>query len=99
MATHVKALHDYIVVKRIEEPPSYVSAGVILAGKSNEGPAHGRVISVGEGELLHNGTLRPLAVHVGDEVLFAPFNGAEVRVDGEALVIMHERDIIGVVSP
>ena len=42
--------------------------------------------------------MRPLAVKVGDEVLFGKYSGTEVKIDGEELLVMREEDIVGVVE-
>ena len=41
----------------------------------------------------------PMAVKVGDRILFGKWSGTEVKIDGEDLLIMKESDILGVVDP
>jgi chaperonin GroES len=50
------------------------------------------------GKILDDGKLRPLAVKVGDRVLFGKYSGQTVKVDGEELLVMREEDIMGVVE-
>ncbi len=54
------------------------------------------MIAVGEGKPQDNGELRPLAVKVGDNVLFGKFAGTEIKLDGENLLVMNESDIMAV---
>jgi chaperonin GroES len=55
-------------------------------------------LAVGPGKLDNNGTLRPVDLKAGDEVLFGKYSGTEVKVDGQDLLIMREEDILGVVG-
>jgi chaperonin GroES len=56
------------------------------------------VIAVGKGRILDNGDTRPLAVSVGDTVVFGQYAGNTVKIDGEDLLIMSENDIYGVLE-
>jgi chaperonin GroES len=40
----------------------------------------------------------PLDVKEGDRVVYSKYGGTEVLVDGEELLILAERDILGVVG-
>ena len=40
----------------------------------------------------------PLDVKNGDHVLFGKWSGAEVKIDGQDLLIMKEADILGVIE-
>lgn len=56
------------------------------------------MVAVGNGTLLDNGDLRPLAVKNGDRILFGQYAGNEIKVDGETLLIIRESDILAVVE-
>ena len=59
----------------------------------------GEVVAVGTGRLLDNGEVRPLAVKVGDQVVFGPYSGSNtIKVDGEELLVMGENEILAVVE-
>jgi hypothetical protein len=49
--------------------------------------------------MLEDGSVRALAVKVGDRVLFGKYAGQTVKVDGEELLVMREEDIMGVIEP
>ena len=44
------------------------------------------------------GVVQPLDVKAGDRILFGKWSGAEVKIDGEELLIMKESDILGVLK-
>ena len=87
-------LADKVVVKRLEAEAK-TKGGIVLPDTAKEKPQRGKVIAVGPGKLLDDGTRAKPSVGVGDLVLFAKYGGAEVTVDGKELVIMRESDILG----
>jgi chaperonin GroES len=56
------------------------------------------VVAVGNGKVNEEGKVLPLAVKVGDKVLYGKYGGTEISVDGEDLLIMRESDIYAVIS-
>ncbi|WAR44234.1 co-chaperone GroES [Methylomonas rapida] len=93
----IRPLHDRVVVKRVEEETK-TAGGIVLPGSAAEKPSEGEVLAVGEGKALDNGQVRPMAVKVGDKVLFGKYSGTEVKVDGEQYIIMREDDIMGILG-
>jgi chaperonin GroES len=61
-------------------------------------PIQGKVVAVGKGKILENGTVRPLDLKVGDKILFGKYGGTEVKVDGEELLVMREEDVMAVIE-
>ena len=94
----IRPLHDRVVVRRQEEE-QLSAGGIVLPGSAQEKPNQGEVVAVGEGKLLENGTVRELAVKVGDKIVFGPYAGNNtVKIDGEDLIIMSEGEIYGVIE-
>ena len=94
---NIRPLYDRVVVRRKEEEATS-AGGIILSGSAKETPNQGEVVAVGEGKLLDSGEVRPLAVKVGDQVVFGQYGGNAIKVDGEELVIMSESEIFGVIG-
>ncbi len=95
---NIRPLYDRVVVRRKEEEEKS-SGGIILSGSAKEKPNQGEILAVGDGKLLDNGEVRPLAVKVGDQVIFGQYAGSNtVKVDDEELIIMNESEIYGVIS-
>jgi len=92
---NIRPLHDRVIVKRVEEETT-TPGGIVLPGSAAEKPSQGKVLAVGSGKPLDNGTVRALEVKVGDKVLFGKYAGNEVKVDGEDLIVMREEDIMGI---
>ena len=92
-----KPLHDRVLVRRIEEDTK-TAGGIIIPDTAKEKPMQGQVLSVGAGYRDEDGTVRPLDVKPGDQVLFGKWAGTEVTIDGEELTILKESDIFGVLE-
>jgi chaperonin GroES len=92
-----RPLHDRVVVRRIEGEEK-TKGGIIIPDTVQEKPQEGEVIAVGPGARNESGKLVPLDVKAGDRVLFGKWSGAEVKIDGEDLLIMKESDVMGVIE-
>ena len=93
----IRPLHDRVIVKRLEEERKTAS-GIVIPDAAAEKPDQGEVMAVGSGKILENGTVRPLAVKVGDKVLFGKYSGQAFKMDGVELLQMREEDIIGIIE-
>ena len=77
----IRPLYDRVVVRRKEEEETS-AGGIVLPGSAKEKPTQGEVISIGAGKVLDNGEIRPLAVKVGDTVVFGQYAGSNtIEVD------------------
>ena len=93
----LRPLYDRLVVKRVDEEKT-TPGGIVIPDNATEKPMRGKVIAVGDGKILDNGEKRPIAVNVGDIVLFGKYSGTEVKVDDEELVVMREDDVMAVIE-
>ena len=94
----IRPLYDRVVVRRNAEEET-TAGGILLPGSAKEKPNQGEIIAIGEGKVLDNGELRPLAVNVGDTVVFGQYAGSNtIEIDGEELIIMGESEIFAVVD-
>jgi len=93
----IRPLHDRVIVKRIEEERKS-AGGIYIPDNAAEKPDQGEVLAIGTGKVMEDGTVRPLAVKVGDRVLFGKYSGSSVKMDGDELLVMREEDIMGVVT-
>jgi chaperonin GroES len=91
----IRPLHDRVIVKRLEEE-RLSPGGIVIPDSAAEKPMQGKIMAVGKGKILEDGTVRPLDVKVGDRILFGKYSGTEVKVDGDELVVMREEDVIGI---
>jgi chaperonin GroES len=92
-----RPLHDRVVIRRIEGEDK-TKGGILIPDTVKEKPQEGEVVAVGPGARDESGKLIEIAVKAGDRVLFGKWSGAEVKIDGEDLLIMKESDILGVIE-
>jgi chaperonin GroES len=97
MAVKIRPLHDRVLVRRAEEETK-TAGGILIPDNAAEKPQRGEIIAAGQGKILENGSVRPLAVKVGDKIYFGKYSGTELKVDGVDYLIMREEDIIGVIE-
>ncbi|MFH1043771.1 MAG: co-chaperone GroES [Pseudomonadota bacterium] len=94
----IRPLHDRVIVKRIEEERK-TAGGIVIPDNAAEKPDQGQVLAIGTGKVMDDGKVRPLAVKVGDRVLFGKYSGSSVKMGKDELLVMREDDIMGVVTP
>ncbi len=70
------------------------AGGIVLPDAAQEKPQSGTVIAVGPGRLLESGERCPVAVEVGDEVLYGKYGGTDIEVSGKDVKILRESDIL-----
>lgn len=92
----IKPLSNRVLVKRSKATTS--KGGIILPDTAQEKPKEGEVVAVGPGARDEDGNIHPLAVKVGDKVLFSTYAGTEVKdtQSDEEFLILSEEDILGV---
>lgn len=90
-------LGQNVILQRVESKTT-TKAGIVLPDSAQERPAEGRVLSVGDGRLLDDGTRQPLQVREGDRVIFSSYAGSEIDVNGDTLLIMREADILAILG-
>ena len=94
----IKPLGDRIVVK-VLEAETKSKGGIVLPDTAKEKPQEAKVVAVGKGKVLENGTVAAPEVKVGDKVIFGKYSGNEITTkDGEDLLILREEDILAIVK-
>jgi chaperonin GroES len=93
----LRPLHDRVIIKRLEEE-KMSAGGIVIPDTAAEKPIRGEVVAAGNGKILEDGKVRPIAVKKGDKVLFGKYSGTEVKVDGQELLVMREEDILAVIE-
>ena len=93
----LQPLGDRVVVER-EESEDVTAGGIVLPDSAKDKPARGKIVSIGDGKLLDDGTRAGFQVKVGDRVLFTSYAGEEFKVGDEELLLMREDDILAVIE-
>lgn len=94
--TLLRPLGDRVVIEVLEAEEKTAS-GIVLPDSAKEKPQEGKVIAVGNGKVLENGTKQELEVAVNDRIIFSKYSGTEVTYDGKDYLIIREDDILAIV--
>ena len=94
----IQPLFDHVLVKRTEQARTTVS-GLILPDSTQEKMNRGVVVSVGKGNIDETGSNQDLEVQEGDTVVFGKYSGSTIQDEnGEDLLILKEKDILGIIT-
>jgi chaperonin GroES len=88
---------DHVVVKRLGAE-TRTAGGIVLPDAAQKKPQQGRVLAVGDGPRLKDGSRGNNQVSEGDRILFAQYAGMEVAIDGDTLLILAEDEILAIID-
>ena len=95
--TKIRPLGEKVLIKRLEAEET-TRGGILLPDTAKEKPQKGKVLAVGDGKLLDDGTRAAFQVKAGQTVLFASYAGTEIKVDGEEMILMDESEILAILG-
>ena len=93
----IKPLNDKVLVERLKAEDK-TAGGIVLPDTAKEKPTEGRVVSVGAGRVMDDGSTVALTVRVGDRVLFGSYSGTDIKNEGKEYLILGEDEILAVVD-
>jgi len=93
----LKPLEDRIILKP-DIAETKTQSGIYLPEAAQEKPMTGKVTAVGPGKITDAGERASLQVKKGDTVIYGKYAGTEVDIDGQALMILRESELLGVIE-
>ena len=95
-----KPLGDRVLLTELEPEVTQTAGGIIIPDSvRNEDVKRAKVESVGPGIYTQAGTLIPMNVEVGDEVILPPYHqGVEIKINGNKYTLLRESEILMVVK-
>ena len=100
MGVGVRPLQDRILVKQLAEEEK-TKGGIIIPDSAKEKPHQGKVVAVGKGKKLEDGSVRALDIKEGNTVLFdknAMYGASIVKIGSEEYIMLKEEDILAVIE-
>ncbi len=94
----IRPLGNNVVVEPIKKEEITASGIVLPTGNDKDEKGQGKVIAVGSGKLLEDGTRSVMEVKVGDTVIFKSWGGEKVELDREEYKIVSADDILAVLE-
>lgn len=95
--SNLKPLGDKVVVQLLEEEEK-TAGGIYLPDAAKKKPQEGKVIAVGPGRLLDDGSRNKMSVKAGDRVLFSKYGGNEVTIGSEEYTILDEDQVYAILQ-
>ena len=93
----LRPLGDRIVIELVEAEEKTAS-GIVLPDSAKEKPQEGKIVAIGTGRVLENGTRVELDVKEGDRIIFSKYSGTEVKYDNNDYLILRESDVLAVIG-
>ncbi len=92
---NLKPLGERVILEIVEKEEK-TSGGIVIPDSAKEMSQEGKVLAVGPGKVLNDGTKVAVDVKEGDRVIFSKFSGSEIKVDGKDYLIVRQDDILAV---
>ena len=97
LSKKIKPMNDKVLIsKATAEEKS--EGGIYLPSGSQEKPLEGVVVAVGPGALSDKNERQPMQLKEGDKVLYPKYSGTEIKVEGQDLLILSEKEVLAVIE-
>ncbi len=96
-SVQLQPMGERLVIQR-EEGESTTAGGIVLPDSAKEKPSRGKVVAIGTGKLLDDGSRSKSQLKVGDRVLFSSYAGENVEIDDVEYLLMREDDVLCVIE-
>ena len=93
-----KPLSNHVFLEALEEEKVTKSGIVLPDTAEREKPIRGKVLAIGPGKLNDKGERVPMAVKIGDTVLFKKYGPDEVEIEGKKYLVGDEDDILAIIE-
>ena len=93
----IKPLFDNVLIRPLEAEAKTAS-GIILPDSAQEKPQTGVIVAIGPGKVTPKGEKEGMVVKVGQKVMYKKWGGNEVKLNGEELTLVEQKDILAIVE-
>jgi chaperonin GroES len=91
----LRPIGSKVVVSPSEEEEKS-AGGIFLPDTAKKKPTEGKVVAVGKGRTIDDGSIVPLTVQVGQTVVYSKYGGTEVTLDGKDYMVLDEDQIYAI---
>lgn len=96
---NLKPLFDQLVLRAPKKLEETSNGGIILPSTvAPEKPQMAEVVFAGSGKIIEDGNLLPMELKVGDTVIFPKYAAIEVKIDGEDMLLLKEKDCLAILE-
>jgi len=93
----LRPLADKVLIERLEAETK-TKGGIVIPDTAQEKPRKGKIVRLGQGKLLEDGSRCKFQVKVGNIVLLSSYGGTEIKLDGKEYLIIEESDIMAILA-
>ena len=93
----LRPLGNRVIAQRLEEQET-MKGGIILPDSAKNKQETAKIVAVGSGKRLEDGTVLPISLKVGDIILMDKYSSQEVTIDDEEYIILKADDIIATIE-
>ena len=93
----VQPLGEKVLLKQFEADEK-TKGGIVVPDTAKEKPYKGKVLAIGQGRLLENGSRAAPQVKNGDIVLFGKYSGTNIKIEGQEYLLIDETDIFAILT-
>lgn len=90
-------LDDRILIQRAGVSDR-TPGGLFIPETVADRPNQGKVVAVGRGHRDKKGRIKPLDVQLGDTVMYAPYSGSEISINGLDVIVLREVDVLAIMK-
>ena len=94
---NINPIRDRLLVKPVPVEEK-TESGFYIPDTANNGPIQGTVIRAGGGRVAEDGTVVPMVVAEGSNVMYIKGAGQPVKVDNDDLIILTEDQVLAIVD-
>jgi len=94
---NIQPLGDRVLVQRLEAA-EIKKGGIIIPESAQEKPMEAKIIALGTGKVLEDGTKVEFEVKKGDRILIGKYSGTDIKLDDEEYLILSQDDILAIVK-
>ena len=94
---NIQPLGDRVLVQRLEAA-EMKKGGIIIPESAQEKPMEAKIIALGTGKVLEDGTKVEFEVKKGDRILIGKYSGTDIKLDDEEYLILSQDDILAIVK-
>lgn len=94
----LRPIGGHIIVEPKEKEMKTASGIYLPETGEQERQEQGKVIAVGPGKFLDNGTRQVMEVRVGDTVIFKSYGPSEVKIESKNFLVVAAEDVVAIVE-
>lgn len=95
----IKPLGQRVLLEKEEVTEKTTASGIVLPDTAyKEEKNIAKVVSLGTGKKLEDGTREKFDVAVGDKVIYSKYAATEAEIDNKEYLIIDEKDILAVIE-